>query len=197
MISPLVEGHNVVQLFLDLRLDVSLPTPVLASTTFLMLMFVTGWSAWQSKATESKEDEIWREELRRRITGDSGDDAMNDEESTDLAIKPVTDSIHEKTIIANGLVFEGELEAHEDILVLGRVEGKIDSAGHEVRIAQEAHVDGEILAHRLVIEGAVSGTATAGEKVILEEAAEVSGEINTSRLVLGEGCKFNGQVRMD
>jgi cytoskeletal protein CcmA (bactofilin family) len=122
---------------------------------------------------------------------------MNDEESTDLTNKPVPDSMHEKTIIANGLVFEGELEAHEDILVRGRVEGQIAAEGHEVRITREAHIEGEILANRLLIEGTVSGTVTAIEKADLRQASEVRGEVHSPKLALEEGCKFNGSVEMD
>jgi cytoskeletal protein CcmA (bactofilin family) len=122
---------------------------------------------------------------------------MNDESNTDLPNGTSTQPVSEKTIIANSFTIEGELVAKEDTMIQGRVDGSILVEDHTVRIGKEGHVSGEILAKNVIVEGTINGRLSAKETVVLRKQAEVQGEILSPRVAMEEGCKFNGQVKME
>jgi cytoskeletal protein CcmA (bactofilin family) len=110
-------------------------------------------------------------------------------EGTDL-------NMREMTIIASSFTFEGEIEAKEDTLIQGRVEGSILAEDHTVRIGKTGHVNGEVFAKNVIAEGTIEGRLSAKEKIVLRQTAEVKGKILAPRVGMEEGCQFNGEVKM-
>ena len=104
--------------------------------------------------------------------------------------------MREKTIIASSFTIEGELEAKEDTLIQGRVEGSIVADDHTVRIGKMGHVRGKVFAKNVIAEGKVRGQLTAKEKIVLKQTAEVKGVILAPQVGMEEGCQFNGEVKM-
>jgi cytoskeletal protein CcmA (bactofilin family) len=106
------------------------------------------------------------------------------------------ETMSEKTIIASSFTFEGELEANEDTLIQGRVEGSILAESNTVRIGATGQVKGQVFAKRVIVEGKVSGQLSATEKILLEQTADVKGKILAPQVGIEEGCQFNGEVKM-
>jgi cytoskeletal protein CcmA (bactofilin family) len=102
----------------------------------------------------------------------------------------------EKTIIGSSFRIEGELEAHEDTLIQGRVEGNIIAEEHTVRIGKKGQVNGEVFAKAIIVEGTIEGQLSAADKVVLKQTGKVKGKLLAPQVGMEEGCRFDGEVTM-
>src|SRR5512137_3085444 len=93
-------------------------------------------------------------------------------------------------------VLTGDIEAHEDMLVEGRVQGKITVPSGTLTIAKGAKVEAEIRVRALVLHGELKGTARAGERVLISETAEMTGDVITPKITIANGARFSGGIRM-
>lgn len=94
------------------------------------------------------------------------------------------------------IVLKGQISGREDLVIAGRVEGRIDVPDAAVTIAGEARVSAEISARTAVVMGTVAGDITATDKVEVRERGRVEGTIVSPRVVLLEGGHVNGKVVM-
>jgi len=78
-------------------------------------------------------------------------------------------------------VLTGDIEAHEDMLIEGRVQGKITVPSGTLTVAKGAEVEAEVRARSFVLHGELKGTVRAGEKALISETAEMTGDIITPR----------------
>lgn len=90
---------------------------------------------------------------------------------------------------------QGELLGDEDVLVEGRVEGRVFLA-REFRIAPAGVVVAEVHAGTVVIAGQVTGDVTATERVEIQPSGSLEGNIRAPRVAVGEGARFKGSVDM-
>lgn len=100
-----------------------------------------------------------------------------------------------KTVIGPQVRIQGELSGDEDIVVEGKVEGKI-TVSKSLRIGQNAHVSAEVRAQNVVIAGRVTGNVSAVEKVELLPSGTLEGNIRAPKIVIAEGAQFKGSVDM-
>ena len=100
------------------------------------------------------------------------------------------------TIITSGCHFNGKLYCRGSSRIGGRIEGQIVSEGLLI-IEEEAHINADIKADELTINGEASGNIDATNKVSISTAARVSGDIKAPRVVIEDGAVFNGSVEMD
>ncbi len=98
-------------------------------------------------------------------------------------------------VIGPQVRIQGELSGDEDIVVEGRVEGKI-SVSKALRVGSGANVNAEIKAQNVVIAGRVVGNVTAIEKVELLPSGSLEGNIRSPKIVIAEGAQFKGSVDM-
>ena len=101
-----------------------------------------------------------------------------------------------RTEIGPDTLVSGDIEAREDIAILGRVEGTATST-HTVTIEEGGVVQGRIRASQIVIAGALVGQAEASERIEITETGRVLGTVATPRLVLLDGGAVQGDVVMD
>ncbi len=95
-------------------------------------------------------------------------------------------------IAANHRVL-GTISAAEDLIVQGRVEGKILSEATLV-VDTQAIVEGEILARHVVIRGVVVGDVSGVEGIEVAPTGQVLGDLKTRRLALKAGGRVSGLV---
>src|SRR5665647_2351100 len=88
------------------------------------------------------------------------------------------------TRLGSTAVVTGDIEAHEDMLIEGRVVGKIIVPSGTLTIAKGAKVEAEIRARSLVLHGELKGTVRAGEKTVISETAEMNGDVITPKITL-------------
>jgi cytoskeletal protein CcmA (bactofilin family) len=98
-------------------------------------------------------------------------------------------------VIGPQVKIQGELSGEEDVVVEGRVEGKI-SITKSLRIGQNAQVNAEIRAHTVVIAGRVVGNVTAVERIEILPSGSLEGNIRSPKIAIAEGAQFKGSVDM-
>ncbi len=123
------------------------------------------------------------------------DDHLNDISSE---VNP-TESVDgdQMSVIGPTLVIKGELEAGENLLVQGRIEGTITHNAESLIIGERGTVQANIKARNVVIEGTVEGDIYGSESVSIRETAKVKGNIFTPRISITEGAHFKGGIDMD
>jgi cytoskeletal protein CcmA (bactofilin family) len=90
---------------------------------------------------------------------------------------------------------QGELLGGEDILVEGRVEGRVE-VSKAFRVALGGVVLAEVAAATVAIAGRVVGNVRAAERVELLPTGILEGDIHAPRIVIGEGARFTGRIDM-
>jgi cytoskeletal protein CcmA (bactofilin family) len=98
------------------------------------------------------------------------------------------------TEIGTSIVVKGEITAHEDVVVSGRVEGSIAAFGHSVTVNAGAELVADIQARAIVISGRVFGTLCADERIELGPAANVEGELTAPAFQIKDGAVFEGKA---
>jgi cytoskeletal protein CcmA (bactofilin family) len=97
------------------------------------------------------------------------------------------------SVIAANHKVTGTISAAEDLLVQGRVEGRILSDATLV-IDASAIVEGEILARHVIVRGVVIGDVSAVEQIEVAPSGQILGDLRTRRLALKAGGRISGLV---
>ena len=91
--------------------------------------------------------------------------------------------------------FVGELFGDEDVLINGRLEGKI-RLDRNVTIGPTGDVEGDVLGKSVVVAGKVHGQILAQERAELLASAMVRGSVQAPKVVIAEGAELQGNVAM-
>lgn len=100
-------------------------------------------------------------------------------------------------VIGPKIFFKGELSGEEDLLVQGRVEGKIDLKGHHLTIGSQGVIKANVTAKTITIEGTIEGDVVAVEHIAVKSGSKVNGNLKAERVTLEDGAKFRGAIDMD
>jgi cytoskeletal protein CcmA (bactofilin family) len=100
------------------------------------------------------------------------------------------------TRLGSTVVLSGDVEAHEDMLIEGRFQGKITLPSGTLTIAKGAKVEADIRVRALVLHGELKGTVRAGERVLVSETAGMTGDVITPKITIANGARFSGGIRM-
>ncbi len=101
----------------------------------------------------------------------------------------------EKTIIGKTLIIDGEVKSDEDVIIEGKVNGKVE-VGKTLTIGKHGYVNAEIKARIVRIVGKVEGNVEAGYKVEIVPNGHLTGNIKAPKIVIAEGAIFKGNVDM-
>ncbi|HZI65942.1 MAG TPA: polymer-forming cytoskeletal protein [Thermoanaerobaculia bacterium] len=107
---------------------------------------------------------------------------------------PVTGASAATTIGARMRVV-GDVIGDEDLVVNGRIEGKI-RVDRKVVVSPGAEVEGDLQAKSVVVGGSVRGQVTASERAELLPSGRVQGNVHAPRIVMAEGAQIQGRVVM-
>lgn len=100
------------------------------------------------------------------------------------------------TRLGSTTVLTGDIEAHEDIVIEGRLNGKVTLPSGTLTVAKGAKVEAEIRVRALVLNGELKGTVRAGERAVIAETADMTGDIITPKITIANGARFSGSIRM-
>lgn len=103
----------------------------------------------------------------------------------------------ERAALGASITVVGDLSGEEDLVILGRVEGRVDLAQNSVTIGRSGRVQADIFAKTVAVEGEVQGNVYAGESIVLRKSGSVHGNLVSPRVTLEDGCKFKGAIDMD
>ena len=98
-------------------------------------------------------------------------------------------------VIGPNIRIQGELSGDEDLVIEGRVEGKI-SVSKGLRIGPQAQVNAEVKAHHVTVAGRVIGNVVATDKVEILPSGVLEGNIRAPKIAIAEGAQFKGSVDM-
>jgi cytoskeletal protein CcmA (bactofilin family) len=107
------------------------------------------------------------------------------------------DRLRERAVIGSAIIVNGELKGSQDLLVNGRIEGKVSLADHSLTVGRKGWVKADVYAKLISIEGEAEGTMEGEEKIVLRGTGNVRGNLVAPQVVLEEGCKFKGSIDME
>lgn len=100
-------------------------------------------------------------------------------------------------VIGPGIYINGDISGNENLVIEGKVDGKIKLASHQVSVGQGGKVNADITAKIIKIDGHVKGDLVGTEKVVISRSGNVHGNITAPRMTLEEGAIFKGSIDMD
>ena len=99
--------------------------------------------------------------------------------------------------VGPSIFIKGDLSGDEDLVIEGRVEGKIDLKQHNVTIGKNGRVHADVFGNTVVVEGEVDGNLFALQQAILRQSGAVRGNITAPRVMLEDGSRFRGSIDME
>ena len=94
------------------------------------------------------------------------------------------------------LRLKGEISSNEDLILHGRVEGKVSLPGHVLTIGPQAVVSAEVVARTLILNGSVTGNVAATERFEIKSGGRMNGHLTSPNVVMSEGSEFTGGIDM-
>ncbi|MCF6226349.1 MAG: polymer-forming cytoskeletal protein [Xanthomonadales bacterium] len=111
--------------------------------------------------------------------------------------KPTMGTPGGRAVIGSGIEINGDITGTEDLVIKGKVKGKVKLPDNEVEVETSAVVNADISANVVKISGNVHGDLIGKEKVIILKTGNVKGNITAPRVTLEDGAKFKGSIDMD
>jgi cytoskeletal protein CcmA (bactofilin family) len=99
--------------------------------------------------------------------------------------------------IGKSIHVKGELTGSEDLVIEGKVEGKITLNGCRVTVGRTGQVSAEIVAKIVVVSGQVTGNVRAEERVEVAATGSLVGDVHAPRVALIDGARFKGSIDME
>lgn len=149
----------------------------------------------------------------KRRNGDPEDESEPAERSSTEAVIPNPDRGRSQTrgpaaekpamkkegLMANigkSISIKGDLTGEEDLLVEGKVEGKVELPNNELTIGANGNVEADVHAKTVLVTGRVAGNVSAVERVEIQATGIVDGDVRAPRLIVQEGAIVNGSIHM-
>jgi cytoskeletal protein CcmA (bactofilin family) len=104
--------------------------------------------------------------------------------------------VRERATIGSTISIKGELAGEEDLLIEGRLEGKIEMRRHSVTVGKSGHIKADIYGKTITVEGTVEGNLYGEEQLIVRQSGTVRGNIVAPRVALEDGSNFKGSIDM-
>lgn len=98
--------------------------------------------------------------------------------------------------IGKSISIKGDLTGEEDLLVEGKVEGKVELPNNELTIGANGNVEADVHAKTVLVTGRVAGNVSAVERVEIQATGIVDGDVRAPRLIVQEGAVVNGSIQM-
>ena len=100
-----------------------------------------------------------------------------------------------QTVIGVETRVSGEIRGGEDLVVKGRVDGKIQLT-HALTVDKGAIVQADVDVKNLVVSGTLVGNIVASESVRLHASARVVGDLASPRVMMESGAAYRGRDDM-
>jgi cytoskeletal protein CcmA (bactofilin family) len=101
-----------------------------------------------------------------------------------------------RAVIGPTVTIKGDLSGEEDLLIEGRVEGKVEFRHHSVTVGKNGRIKADIYGKSIMVEGNVEGNLFGDEQLIVRQSGTVRGNIVSPRVALEDGSNFKGSIDM-
>jgi len=98
--------------------------------------------------------------------------------------------------IGKSITISGDLTGEEDLVIEGKVEGKVTLPNSQLTIGANGAIKAEVQAKSVVVIGRVSGNVRGTERVEIQATGIVEGDVIAPRLIVAEGAVVNGSIQM-
>lgn len=98
--------------------------------------------------------------------------------------------------IGKSISIKGDLTGNEDLVLEGKVEGKVDLPNNQLTIGANGAVKAEIQAKAVIVVGKVTGNIRGTDRIEIQATGVVDGDVSAPRLVVAEGAVLNGSIAM-
>jgi cytoskeletal protein CcmA (bactofilin family) len=98
--------------------------------------------------------------------------------------------------IGKSISIKGDLSGNEDLVIEGKVEGKVDLPNNQLTIGANRSVKAEVKAKTVIVVGKVAGNVNGTERIEIQATGVVDGDVTAPRLVVAEGAVVNGSIQM-
>jgi cytoskeletal protein CcmA (bactofilin family) len=98
--------------------------------------------------------------------------------------------------IGKSISIKGDLTGNEDMVIEGKVEGKVDLPNNELTVGANGEVKAELNATAVVIVGRVIGNVVGIDRVEIQSTGRVEGNVTAPKLTVAEGAQLDGAIQM-
>ena len=102
----------------------------------------------------------------------------------------------EPCFIGSSVTVSGQVSGNQDLVVEGRIEGRIE-LNSRLTVEAIGAVEADTDVTDADIHGAFKGDLSAKKTATLHASARVVGNIRAAQVVLAEGAQFTGVIEMD
>ena len=145
---------------------------------------------FNSKDREESPSSEVRETTGNAVTPETGAQSVRKNQ------RPPTQGENDVANIGKSIAIKGDLTGNEDMVIEGKVEGKVELPNNQLTIGENGTVRAEISAKAVVVVGRVSGNVHGIERVEVQGTGIVEGDVSAPRLIVAEGAVLNGSIKM-
>ncbi len=98
-------------------------------------------------------------------------------------------------VLAQGIEITGSIKFSNDMIIDGKIDGKVESENGKVTIGENAQIKGDVKAGEVKMYGKVEGTIDSS-RCELKPKSELTGDIKTKSLAMEEGAILSGQTQI-
>jgi cytoskeletal protein CcmA (bactofilin family) len=98
--------------------------------------------------------------------------------------------------IGKSITISGDLTGEEDLVIEGKVEGKVTLPNSQLTVGANGAIKAEVQAKSVVVIGRVAGNVRGTERVEIQATGVVEGDVIAPRLIVAEGAVVNGSIQM-
>ena len=98
--------------------------------------------------------------------------------------------------IGKSIAISGDLTGEEDLVVEGKVEGKVSLPNSQLTVGAGGQVQAEVKAKSIVVIGRVAGNLHGSERIEIQATGVVEGDVSAPKLIVAEGAVLNGSISM-
>jgi len=103
----------------------------------------------------------------------------------------------ERAVIGASITIRGDVTGDEDLVIQGRIEGKVDLAQHNVTVGANGRIKANIFGRSVTVEGEVEGDLRAEEQIAIRKTGKVHGNVAAPRVTIEDGATFQGSIDME
>jgi cytoskeletal protein CcmA (bactofilin family) len=100
------------------------------------------------------------------------------------------------TIIGSTVTVNGEFKSEEDVSILGKVQGRIETTA-DLFVETGGVIESEVTTRNIDVRGVIIGNVVASDRFEIHPGGSVTGDVRAPRVVLADGGKYKGRIDMD
>ncbi len=110
------------------------------------------------------------------------------------APQPVPAAAQGGTTIGRTVTIKGEVHSEEDLLIDGKMEGRLDLGQNRLVVGPNGTVRADIGAREGDLHGVINGNVEATDRIILRKNSKLVGDLKMTSVVIEDGAYFKGSI---